>query len=107
MAAIFPFKAILYNATGGRDVSSLVAPPYDVIGPGERARLIARDQHNVARLVLPEPSGPLGKYENAAKQYRSWKEAKVFSIDDQPALYVWEQRFKVEASLGGTRCAAG
>ncbi|MCK4577187.1 MAG: DUF1015 domain-containing protein [Candidatus Marinimicrobia bacterium] len=95
MAEIFPFKAIVYNPIGGRDVSSLVAPPYDVIDPGDRARLMARDQHNIARLVLPEPSGGLSKYENAARQYKSWKNNAVLSIDDNPALYVWEQRFKI------------
>ena len=35
----------------------VVAPPYDVVDPALRARLAARDPHNVVHIDLPEGDG--------------------------------------------------
>ena len=55
MAEIAPFRGILYTPKAGAP-EKLLAPPYDVISPEERARLAALDAHNCVRLILPEAS---------------------------------------------------
>ena len=52
-----PFPAVRYSATAG-DPSDLVAPPYDVIGPDERAALEARSPVNAVRLELEGAQDP-------------------------------------------------
>ena len=47
-----PFPAVRYSDTAG-DPADLIAPPYDVIGPDERAALEARSAVNAVRLELP------------------------------------------------------
>ncbi|MGH7831512.1 MAG: DUF1015 family protein, partial [Candidatus Binatia bacterium] len=47
MARIAPFHGILYNPDKVRDLSKVVAPPYDVISPEERERLYRKSPYNV------------------------------------------------------------
>src|SRR5207302_521861 len=53
---VAPFRGERYAS---RDrLGALVAPPYDVISKDDRARLAARDPHNIVHLILPEaPAG--------------------------------------------------
>ena len=48
-----PFRALRYDASAG-NLTDLVAPPYDVIGPEEREELARRSPHNVVHLTLPD-----------------------------------------------------
>ena len=61
MAQISPFKAIRYNSQQERDLSSVLAPPYDVIDQARRDLLIAGDEHNIVQIDLPHmPPSSLG-----------------------------------------------
>ena len=100
MALIFPFKAILYRASGDGDITSLVAPPYDVIGEADRAGYLARNGHNVVRLILPEGA----HYAGAAALFTEWLSSGILAEDDRPAMYVWEQQFE-HAGISYTRRA--
>ena len=40
------------------DLTDVVCPPYDVIGAGQRATLLARDDHNAVRLELSDAQDP-------------------------------------------------
>src|SRR5207249_1271171 len=52
---VAPFRGERYAA---KELSALVAPPYDVISREDRTRYAARDPHNIAHLILPEaPAG--------------------------------------------------
>ncbi len=98
MADIRPFPAIRYAEAPGADISSLTAPPYDVIDPTGRAALLARDPHNAVALELPEgpldPSDPRGRYAIASQRWREWREAEVLIADATPAVYVVEQAYE-------------
>ena len=76
-----------------------------MIGPGTLERLLAASPYNIARLILPalDPAGPgaaqptgLGDArragEVAAARLRAWLSDGVLATDDEPALYVYEQR---------------
>ena len=60
----------------GRPVHGGHRPPYDVVGPEDRARLAARHSANAIRVELPEPDHRAGldRYANAARQLEQWQE---------------------------------
>jgi uncharacterized protein (DUF1015 family) len=85
-----PFAALRYDVARV-DLSSVVAPPYDVISPEERARLAAQHSANAVRIELPEPDHRAGldRYANAASQFRRWQEEGILVRDPSPALYAY------------------
>jgi uncharacterized protein (DUF1015 family) len=95
MPELKPFRAVRYSAA--RDLSALIAPPYDVISPPQREALARRDPHNIVHLILPEerPGGP-DKYQLAGERYRKWLGEDALTRESVPALYALHQRFSVE-----------
>lgn len=102
MADIAPLRVLRYAPDALPD---LVAPPYDVIGPKERAALGARSPHNVVHLDLPEGEGD-AKYAHAAALLDRWVDEGVLREDAAPNLLVYEQTFDPPPgvpSVPGTR----
>jgi len=108
MAQINPFKAIRFNIEHQRDLSSLLAPPYDVIDQGRRDLLAAGDRHNIVHIDLPHmpPSslGPPQAYARSAELLKDWLDRNILVTDSQPALYYYQQTFKI-GSASHTRKA--
>ncbi len=96
MATIHPFTATLFHPDKGIDVSSFVAPPYDVIRPPDRERLKERNPRNVVRLILPEAKPGGDPYSEAARLLKQWREAGILFTQPGPALFLWEQEFSHE-----------
>lgn len=100
MPTIRPFRAWTY-ARNNPDISSMAAPPYDVISPDQRAALLAGNEHNVVALELPEgsldPAAEDNRYSTGAETWMQWRTDGVLVQDDEPAVYVLEQRY----TLGG------
>ncbi len=46
---IEPFRGLLYNRRKCGDLSIVVAPPYDLIGPERQNQLYERSPYNVVR----------------------------------------------------------
>ena len=94
MARVRPFAAYRYTRSG--DISALTAPPYDVISPQQRAALLAKDEHNVVALELPDgpldPTVPGNRYETGAATWRDWRAQGVLAQDAEPSIYMLEQR---------------
>lgn len=90
-----PFRAVRYNARVVGDISRVVSPPYDVIDDATRDALERRDEHNVVRLILPRDGaghdGGGDAYAQAGRLWRDWQASGVLAVDDEPALYVYEQ----------------
>jgi uncharacterized protein (DUF1015 family) len=82
---VVPFAGERYTALDR--LSDLIAPPYDVIGPAERAAFAAREPHNVVHLTLPEG------YSAAAKLLERWRVEGVLEQDAGPSVYVVQQEF--------------
>lgn len=101
---VAPFRGERYAA---KDVSALIAPPYDVISSEDRARFAARDPHNIVHLILPEaPSGRGGsgdRYAQAATLLKTWREAGVVRPDPADAVYVVAQDYAVPSGERRTR----
>ena len=98
MPDLRPFRALRYEPSRVRDLAAVVAPPYDVIDPEMRARLVARDPANVVRLDLPVEElgdGPDDRYRRAARTLAAWRSDGTLRKDPQPSIYVYEQRYLV------------
>ena len=81
----------------------LIAPPYDVIDPAERARYAALDSDNIVHVMLPEarPGRPDDdRYGAAAQRLAAWRDQGVLERDPVPVLYVLAQDFTLP---GGER----
>lgn len=98
MARVRPFAGFRYDRTD-RDISPVVAPPYDVITDAQRDSFLTRDPHNVVALELPsgplDPAEPGSRYETGALTWRRWRDDGTLRQDSEPAVYVLEQRFVV------------
>ena len=101
---VAPFRGERYAA---KDVSALIAPPYDVISSEDRARFAARDPHNIVHLILPEaPSGRGGsgdRYAQAATLLKTWREAGVVRPDPADSVYIVAQDYAVPSGERRTR----
>ena len=108
MADIRPFRAIRYNTDRQRDLSSLIAPPYDVLDGARRDALASGNSHNIVHIDLPHmPPASLGPpyaYARSAELIKQWLDQKVLIQDDQPALYYCQQTFRI-GSKSHTRSA--
>ncbi|HHJ99053.1 MAG TPA: DUF1015 domain-containing protein, partial [Actinobacteria bacterium] len=94
--------ARMYRHVPGADLSDLTAPPYDVVNPEQRAALLARNDHNVVALELPDgpldPTVPGNRYETGAETWRRWHDEGILVEDASPAIYVVEQSWKHEGT---------
>ena len=98
MPDLRPFRALRYEPSRVRDLAAVVAPPYDVIDPEMRARLVARDPANVVRLDMPVEElgdGPDDRYRRAARTLAAWRSDGTLRKDPQPSIYVYEQRYLI------------
>src|SRR5262245_53821600 len=98
-----PFRGERYAAA--EKLSRLIAPPYDVIDPAERARYAALDADNIVHVMLPEARGGAARpdddrYEAAAAQLAAWRKTGGLIRDPDPVLYVMAQDFTLP---GGER----
>ena len=98
MPILRPFRALRFDPSSVGDLAAVVAPPYDVIGPAERERLIARHPANVVRLDLPAEEsgdGPDDRYRRAARTLAAWRSDGTLRKDPHPSIYVYEQTYRV------------
>jgi uncharacterized protein (DUF1015 family) len=93
MADLQPLRALRYDLNVVGSLQSVIAPPYDVIDPEQRAALAARSSHNVVNIDLPQP--PLGgdAYEEAARLLDLWKRQGAVTRDATPALWALQQDY--------------
>jgi len=102
LAKVIPFKAAHYN-TGrfGREVTRLVAPPYDIIDRAAERRL-KDDRLNITHITL---GGEDDAYKVAARRLRRWLEDEVIVCDAEESFFVYEQTFSTPE--GGQRIRSG
>jgi len=98
MPEITPFPAIRFNPDRfGRDLSNLLAPPYDVLDQRDKDRLLDRSDRNIVAIDLPHTPpkslGPHEAYERSARLLADWLADKTLIRDPSPSLYVYHQRF--------------
>jgi len=69
----------------------VIAPPYDVVGPEERAKLAARHLANAIHVELPvqDNRSGLDKYRAAAEIFAAWRHEGVLVADPSAAFYAY------------------
>ncbi|HEX6951234.1 MAG TPA: DUF1015 domain-containing protein [Gaiellaceae bacterium] len=87
MAVVRPFRALRYDPAVGTPLESLVAPPYDVIGPEQRETLRGKSPYNVVHLTLPDSE------EEAAASLADWRERGILVRDSDPACWWLAQEY--------------
>lgn len=98
MAEIRPFAALHYNLDKfGRDVSPLIAPPYDVLGEQQLARFASQSDNNIVHVDLPYfppgSAGPDAVYMAADRKLQGWIRDEVLVQDSSKRFYAYRQDF--------------
>ncbi len=97
MAVVRPFRALRYDEAVAGPLESLVAPPYDVIGPERREELRGRSPYNVVHLTLPD------REDEAAANLAEWREQGVVVRDPEPACWWLAQEYVGPDGVAGRR----
>ena len=100
MPSIRPFKGVVYNKDKIKNISKVVAPPYDVIPPKMQDELYKEHNNNVVRLILSKirkaDSDTDNRYTRAGKYFRSWLKNRTLIEDESAAIYIYSQKYKYE-----------
>jgi len=84
LANIYPFRAWRYTAP----LEKLATQPYDTIPPEMERAYRESGPNNLVWVILPN-----GDYAGAAARLEQWIAEGVLAQDEEPAVYVYEQRF--------------
>jgi uncharacterized protein (DUF1015 family) len=87
MAVVQPFRALRYDEAKAGPLETLVAPPYDVIVPEERRRLLERSPYNVVHLTLPDDEAEAGRL------FTEWRRTGVLRGEDEPSFWALSQDY--------------
>ncbi len=84
-----PFAGLRYDRSVPLD--KVIAPPYDVVGPAERATLAARHRANAIHVELPvdDPGSGLDRYRSAAHLLAAWIDEGLVQRDAAPVFYAY------------------
>jgi uncharacterized protein (DUF1015 family) len=93
VADVQPLQALHYALDHVGGLPPVVAPPYDVIDPEQRAALAARSPYNVVEIDLPQPDGDRDLYAHAARLFSDWQAEDVLVRDPGPALWALAQDY--------------
>ena len=93
MADVQPLHALHYSLDRVGGLAPVVAPPYDVIDPAQRAALLERSPYNVVAIDLPQDPHGRDPYAHAAATLRAWREDGIVVADPEPALWALEQDY--------------
>ena len=94
MVRIAPFRGVFYNQKKIRDLSKVIAPPYDVISKDEQEKLYKKSPYNFVQLDLSkEPDS----YSAVAQLFSEWQSQGILERDETPAIYFLSHRFKLKS----------
>ena len=93
-----PFAGLRYDPSVA--LHEVIAPPYDVVGPEERAELAHRHRANAIHVELPaeDREAGLDRYAHAAALLEAWTDEGIVLRDAEPAFYAYRM-----TALGGDR----
>ena len=81
----------------------VTAPPYDVISPEERKRLVAQHPKNFVHITLPE-GDETERYVNASRLLGKWLDEGTLTSDEDESFFVYRSDYDVN---GGPATTAG
>lgn len=109
MAIVVPFRAIRYNPERVKDISSVLAPPYDVIDEEGQRLYYRRHEKNIIRLILgkdlPSDNETENRYTRAAHYFEAWQKEGTLVRDSWPCFYLYHHEFRLKE--GNSRIRKG
>lgn len=93
MVRVAPFRGLFYNQKKIRDLSKVIAPPYDVISREEQEKLYKKSSYNFVRLDLSQERDA---YPAVAQLFHDWQSEGIFVRDEVPAVYFLIHRFALK-----------
>ena len=100
MARVKPFRAVRYDERKAGPLGSLLALPYDVIGPEQREVYLASSPYNVVRLILPDSC------EEAAGLFAEWRRDGILTEEGTDAVWWLRQDYEGPDGIRRTRQGA-
>jgi len=94
MIRIAPFRALCYSQKKIKDLTKVIAPPYDVISKDEQDKLYKKSAYNFVRLDLNQDAD---SYNAVAQLLGEWQSQGILERDETPALYFSTHRFKLKS----------
>ncbi|MDR1452692.1 MAG: DUF1015 domain-containing protein [Candidatus Margulisbacteria bacterium] len=91
MARIKAFRGIRYNKEK-INYSDVVTQPYDKISPELLDAYYERSPYTAAKLIRNKAADP---YQAAATELQNWLNDKILLQDEQPAIYAYQQTYKI------------
>ncbi|HNX27058.1 MAG TPA: DUF1015 domain-containing protein [Phycisphaerae bacterium] len=80
-----------------KNVSNLIAPPYDILDKSDKDALLAQSPNNIVAVDLPhmppKELGPQQAYLDSAALLKQWQTAGILVQDAKPAIYAYEQSY--------------
>ncbi|MDP9070353.1 MAG: DUF1015 domain-containing protein [Actinomycetota bacterium] len=92
MPRLDPFPGVRYQTEDGY-LDAVVSPPYDVISPTDRARLLERSEFNSVRIELPAEEDGLDRYQVAASLWEQWRAKEILVADPEPSFYLYRMGY--------------
>lgn len=99
MPKLQPIRFIRYTTDDG-DLSTKIAPPYDVLDEDPKQHLLQRDPRNIVEIDLPvtppKTVGPDEAYEQAGRTLRQWLEEGTLTEEPAEAIVAYEQVYTID-----------
>ncbi|MDI6752085.1 MAG: DUF1015 domain-containing protein [bacterium] len=103
MAKIHPFRGIFYNQEKV-NISSVIAPPYDIISETEQEAFYQADPYNIIRLILGktylEDTEENNRYTRAKEFKVAWEKEGILIKEDAPSFYLYQQEWNLAEKEG-------
>ena len=98
MVELQPFIGTRYNSELISDLSSAIAPPYDVISQEQQDELYSKNPFNVIRLEYPkQQDSNSNPYTTSALTLQEWKKNGILK-DDKLSFYLLRHSFDFQGS---------
>jgi uncharacterized protein (DUF1015 family) len=87
VALVKPFRALRYDTERAGPLAGVVAPPHDVVRPGQRELLHEASPYNAIRLTRPDDPAEAGRL------FHSWVDEGVLVRETEPAVWILEETY--------------
>jgi uncharacterized protein (DUF1015 family) len=98
LADVRPFRGIHYNPTLGKELGTVICPPYDIISPQQQLELYHRSDYNFVRIEYgreyPNDKDTDNKYTRASTTLQSWLKQHILETENKTCFYIDEHKFK-------------